>query len=343
MYITTQTYKKSSYFFKEGVRENGKTDFKILPYSYTFGFNGQEKDNEIKGIGNSLDFGARIYDSRLGRFLSRDVYSGVYPNLSHYQYCNNNPIYFIELGGRHFTGNKVRIDQIKASLLANPNPDALKFHNDIVRMENSPIEFYIKPETGNLIRTELPEGGITYFDFANNRLIMEAYEFAPGYHKYEYLTRLVHELEHGRQFMDNEIAFLNHDSKSIDLFHDKTDEYNAFKMQFMFEKKYISEHGLKKIVDENYSSSKKNENEALDWPPLSVGVDELQQIKSGGLEIVTGSLYNPNATRKESEKGSSKKSEISDRKKDRMERREDRKKEKITEKHRKNIELGRED
>jgi hypothetical protein len=35
---------------------------------YRFGFNGQEKDNELKGVGNSLDFNFRVYDSRLGKF-----------------------------------------------------------------------------------------------------------------------------------------------------------------------------------------------------------------------------------------------------------------------------------
>lgn len=39
---------------------------------YEFGFNGRMKDNEIAGMGNSLDFGARIYNSRLARFLSID-------------------------------------------------------------------------------------------------------------------------------------------------------------------------------------------------------------------------------------------------------------------------------
>jgi hypothetical protein len=37
---------------------------------YRFGFNGQEQDNEVSGEGNSYDFGARIYDSRLGRWMS---------------------------------------------------------------------------------------------------------------------------------------------------------------------------------------------------------------------------------------------------------------------------------
>ncbi|MDX2172812.1 MAG: hypothetical protein SFY56_06810, partial [Bacteroidota bacterium] len=34
--------------------------------SYRYGFNGKEKDNEMKGDGNSYDFDARIYDPRLG-------------------------------------------------------------------------------------------------------------------------------------------------------------------------------------------------------------------------------------------------------------------------------------
>jgi RHS repeat-associated protein len=41
--------------------------------AYRYGFNGKEKNNEISGEGNSYDFGARIYDPRLGRWLSTDI------------------------------------------------------------------------------------------------------------------------------------------------------------------------------------------------------------------------------------------------------------------------------
>lgn len=30
---------------------------------YEYGFNGKRMDSEIKGVGNSYDFGARMYDS----------------------------------------------------------------------------------------------------------------------------------------------------------------------------------------------------------------------------------------------------------------------------------------
>jgi RHS repeat-associated protein len=67
---------------------------------YRFGFNGQEKDNEIKGVGNGLDFGARVYDSRLGRWLSLDPLQAKYPSLSAYNFCADNPILFIDPDGK---------------------------------------------------------------------------------------------------------------------------------------------------------------------------------------------------------------------------------------------------
>lgn len=35
---------------------------------YRFGFNGKEPDNEISGTSNQINFDARIYDPRLGKF-----------------------------------------------------------------------------------------------------------------------------------------------------------------------------------------------------------------------------------------------------------------------------------
>lgn len=42
---------------------------------YRYGFNGKENDNEIKGEGNQQDYGMRIYDPRLAKFLSFDPIS----------------------------------------------------------------------------------------------------------------------------------------------------------------------------------------------------------------------------------------------------------------------------
>ncbi len=68
--------------------------------SYRFGFNGKENDNEVKGEGNSLDFGARIYDSRLGRWLSVDPLAAKYPDESPYSFAGNSPIVIIDPNGK---------------------------------------------------------------------------------------------------------------------------------------------------------------------------------------------------------------------------------------------------
>ncbi len=69
---------------------------------YRFGFNGKEGDGEIKGEDNSLDFGARIYDPRLGKWISCDEELANYPDLSPYIFANNNPVYYIDPDGKTF-------------------------------------------------------------------------------------------------------------------------------------------------------------------------------------------------------------------------------------------------
>jgi RHS repeat-associated protein len=64
-----------------------------------YGFNGKENDNEVKGEGNQQDYGMRIYDPRLGRFLSTDPITGEYPELTPYQFASNTPIQAIDLDG----------------------------------------------------------------------------------------------------------------------------------------------------------------------------------------------------------------------------------------------------
>jgi RHS repeat-associated protein len=66
---------------------------------YKYGFNGKENDNEIKGTGNQQDYGFRIYDPRLGKFLSVDPLTKDYPWYTPYQFAGNMPIWAIDLDG----------------------------------------------------------------------------------------------------------------------------------------------------------------------------------------------------------------------------------------------------
>jgi RHS repeat-associated protein len=67
--------------------------------NYRYGFNGKENDNEVKGTGNQQDYGMRIYDNRLGRFLSSDPLSRNYPWNSTFAYAENDVIRSIDLDG----------------------------------------------------------------------------------------------------------------------------------------------------------------------------------------------------------------------------------------------------
>jgi RHS repeat-associated core domain len=67
--------------------------------NYRYGFNGKENDNEIKGEGNQQDYGMRVYDPRLGKFLSVDPLTNNYPFYAPYQFASNNPIVAIDVDG----------------------------------------------------------------------------------------------------------------------------------------------------------------------------------------------------------------------------------------------------
>jgi len=55
--------------------------------------------DDLSGVGNSLDFKFRIYDSRIGRFFSVDPLNAHYAWNSPYAFAENNPIKYIDLEG----------------------------------------------------------------------------------------------------------------------------------------------------------------------------------------------------------------------------------------------------
>jgi hypothetical protein len=53
----------------------------------------------VKGDGEQQDYGMRVYDPRLGRFLSVDPLAKKYPFYTAYSFAGNKPIKFIDLDG----------------------------------------------------------------------------------------------------------------------------------------------------------------------------------------------------------------------------------------------------
>jgi RHS repeat-associated protein len=70
---------------------------------YRYGFQGQEKDDEVKGKGNSYTSYFRQNDPRLGRWLSVDPKTNELPWESPYLSMGNNPISYIDpMGDKWF-------------------------------------------------------------------------------------------------------------------------------------------------------------------------------------------------------------------------------------------------
>jgi len=106
---------KLTYYESDSFQKVAPSDLKIsvkgCAGDYRYGFNSMEKDDEVKGRGNSYDFGARMYDSRLGRWLTIDALSAKKPDLSPYQSFRNNPIVFIDPDGNDEWNSVILKDQ----------------------------------------------------------------------------------------------------------------------------------------------------------------------------------------------------------------------------------------
>ena len=108
--------------------------------SYRFGFNGEEKMDDIDGGGMAYDLGARFYDGRLGRMFTKDPLGSDYPWQSTYSYCYNSPIKSVDIKGKggwpQFSGpykfnTLYRTFSIGAIFIIDNNPDSLFLHHNL--------------------------------------------------------------------------------------------------------------------------------------------------------------------------------------------------------------------
>lgn len=72
---------------------------KKFDVNYRYGFNGKEHDTDPYGQGNVYDYGFRIFNPRLGKFLSVDPLFKSYPWFTPYQFAGNTPIWAVDLDG----------------------------------------------------------------------------------------------------------------------------------------------------------------------------------------------------------------------------------------------------
>jgi RHS repeat-associated protein len=116
------------------------------PALYRFGFNGQEDDNEISGIGNNLSFKYRIEDTRLGRFFSVDPLSGKFVWNSPFAFACNMPIRYRELEGAEVAKPAYTENGIGRSAIDNTGTNALNSEILQVRAAMQGSASFIDPE-----------------------------------------------------------------------------------------------------------------------------------------------------------------------------------------------------
>jgi RHS repeat-associated protein len=177
---------KSSYSLTEGARKESPPVYflssgeKDLPTNksqkhYTYGFQGQERDDEVKGSGNSVSYKYRIHDPRLGRFLSIDPLFKDYPHNSPYAFSENRVIDGIELEGleylNYMTPFVSRIGKTSLMLsysleIADKSKMSSNQSNKMFETEHRMLTSGVLPKTyGRMKRSVEGEYGHTLIDF----------------------------------------------------------------------------------------------------------------------------------------------------------------------------------
>ena len=165
----------------------------------------QETDNELKGQGVQYDYGFRIYDARLGKFLSVDPLTSNYPWYTPYQFAENKPIVAIDLDGlEELIVTEIDEDANGAVMIhVQTNENVSAGSNDHLYKV---IYSYIKRDgQGNVLRNENgdPRRGTAEFDINgfNNSSFATLFDYqelneilipdTPGFSDHRTLTSMV--------------------------------------------------------------------------------------------------------------------------------------------------------
>ena len=115
-------------YYPFGSLEPGRSYTESNVGSYRYGFNGKEKDDEVKGAGDQIDYGMRVYDPRIGKFLSVDPFAKKFAYYSPYQFAGNTPIQAIDLDGQEEYHYTITLDKQWKTHITNAAPP--RYYNE---------------------------------------------------------------------------------------------------------------------------------------------------------------------------------------------------------------------
>ncbi len=132
---------------------------------YRYGFNGKEKDTEGEwGTQTHYDYGFRIYEPGIGRFLSVDPLSSSFPWYTPYQFAGNKPIWAIDLDGLEELIYQFTLKDGKATLLK--KIDNIEVRND----RGNGLWYYKKSDGKAMTQEDFGKVQYQYFDENGKRL-----------------------------------------------------------------------------------------------------------------------------------------------------------------------------
>jgi RHS repeat-associated protein len=135
--------------------------FSAADAKYRYGFNGKENDNDVKGVdGGQQDYGMRIYDPRLGRFLSVDPIADEFPWNSVYAFAEGDPINYIDLDGLEKTAKPAsQTMQKPAPVLDRTKSNTYVRPDGTIYTRPLPVSRSTPPSTANYENATRVEGG----------------------------------------------------------------------------------------------------------------------------------------------------------------------------------------